>query len=144
MLKDNLIGKTRALDVGSGSGYLTVCMSLMMNGGFTYGIENPTNLSKNAVLNIKKNHSELFEDGRTVMMQPGNIDQTLETVAPFDAVYLGKETDEIPMKYMRLLNNRGRMVIIIIDFSHHIYKKVMPIGDYKRGKFMIFDKTDTG
>jgi hypothetical protein len=32
-------------------------MSLMMNGGFTYGIENPTNLSKNAVQNIKKNHS---------------------------------------------------------------------------------------
>lgn len=29
-LRDHLLNGTRALDVGSGSGYLTVCMALMV------------------------------------------------------------------------------------------------------------------
>ena len=70
LLKNNLIGKTRALDIGSGSGYLAVCMSLMMEGGFTYGIENQDSLFKKAIENIKKNHGELIDDGRTVIIRP--------------------------------------------------------------------------
>ena len=40
MFKDHLKGKSRALDVGSGSGYFTTLMANMMEGsGFVYGVE---------------------------------------------------------------------------------------------------------
>ena len=40
LLKKNLMEGKNALDVGSGSGYLTVCMSKMMpNGAKVYGVE---------------------------------------------------------------------------------------------------------
>ena len=51
-MKDNLIGKTRALDVGSGSGYFTTLMSKMMGNGFVYGVEHIKELSNTAVKNM--------------------------------------------------------------------------------------------
>ena len=40
LLKDNLKGKSRALDVGCGSGYLTTMMAkLMGESGYVYGID---------------------------------------------------------------------------------------------------------
>jgi protein-L-isoaspartate(D-aspartate) O-methyltransferase len=41
-LKDHLLPGTRALDVGSGSGFLTICMALMIGrgtGGTVFGID---------------------------------------------------------------------------------------------------------
>ncbi len=55
-MKDHLVGKRRALDVGSGSGYLTVCMAKMMDGGFVYGLEHIEELNDLARKNIRKNH----------------------------------------------------------------------------------------
>jgi protein-L-isoaspartate O-methyltransferase len=39
LLKDHLVGKKRALDIGSGSGYFATLMSKLMNGGFVYAID---------------------------------------------------------------------------------------------------------
>jgi len=58
------------LDIGSGSGYLSVCMALMMDFGHAYGLENPRNLSKLAKNNIfKSSHRSVIEDGKVIIIQ---------------------------------------------------------------------------
>ena len=54
ILKDHLIGKTRALDLGSGSGYFTTLMATLMNGGFVYGLDNINELVYTSIKNINK------------------------------------------------------------------------------------------
>ena len=56
LLKDSLIKGKKALDIGSGSGYLTLCMSKLMKNGKVWGIEHIPELAKKSVEDIKKNH----------------------------------------------------------------------------------------
>ena len=39
LLKESLVGKKRALDIGSGSGYFTTLMAKTMENGFVYGVD---------------------------------------------------------------------------------------------------------
>jgi len=111
LLKDHLVDKHRSLDVGSGSGYLTVCMAKMMKGGFAYGIENPASAAKRAVDNIRKSHCSLLEDGKIMVIQEHNIDSVNE-FAPFDSIYIGSSEESFPSDYLKLLKRGGRMVRI--------------------------------
>lgn len=55
----------RALDVGSGSGYLTTCMALMLGAnGVAVGIEHMPELQEKAKRNIQADHPELLNNGR--------------------------------------------------------------------------------
>lgn len=65
ILEEKLFNGARALDVGSGSGYLTACMALMTGpNGLVIGIEHIPELNLFAIDNIKKDNPELFEYGR--------------------------------------------------------------------------------
>jgi len=55
-LADHLKGANRALDVGSGSGYMTTLMSRMLINGFTYGMDHVKPLVKQSVHNSRKNN----------------------------------------------------------------------------------------
>ena len=60
-LKDFLIEGSTALDIGFGSGYLSVAMSKMMNDkGSVIGIEHIKDLYDFGTYNIKKHHSNLI------------------------------------------------------------------------------------
>lgn len=55
LLEDHLKRSSRVLDVGSGSGYLTLAFAKMMpEGGVTYGIEHISELVRDSINNIKK------------------------------------------------------------------------------------------
>lgn len=56
LLKDHLKRAKRCLDVGSGSGYLTLAFAMMMHepGAVSYGIEHIPNLVKTSIINIEK------------------------------------------------------------------------------------------
>lgn len=65
LLKDHLIKGEKALDVGSGSGYLTVCMALMVGDtGSAIGIDHIPELIEFAENNVKNDKPELLENGR--------------------------------------------------------------------------------
>lgn len=65
ILEEKLFNGARALDVGSGSGYLTACMALMTgSNGLVVGIEHIPELNLFAIENIKKDNPELVEYGR--------------------------------------------------------------------------------
>jgi len=55
-LKNHLENGTRCLDVGSGSGYLTVCFAKMMKNpdAVSYGIEHMDALVKLSIDNVRK------------------------------------------------------------------------------------------
>lgn len=64
VLEDKLRNGARALDVGSGSGYLTTCMAMMMGSdGLVIGIEHIPQLKTFATQNIQKDHPELLQSG---------------------------------------------------------------------------------
>lgn len=65
LLKDKLIEGQNALDVGSGSGYLTMCMAIMVgNSGKVVGIEHIPELVNFAKGNIEKNMPDMLQNGR--------------------------------------------------------------------------------
>ena len=64
LLKNHLKAKTRALDVGSGSGCFTTLMAKMMEGkGFVYGIDHLKELTELSEKNIKKSNADLLDKG---------------------------------------------------------------------------------
>lgn len=68
LLKEHLIAGENALDVGSGSGYLTACMSLMMGEtGTAVGIDHIPELVEMSKANIQTDNPELLSSGRIVL-----------------------------------------------------------------------------
>lgn len=64
-LKSNLKEGSVALDVGSGSGYLTTCMAIMAGAtGRVIGIEHMPELAEQSKKNIAKKHNDLITSGR--------------------------------------------------------------------------------
>ncbi len=64
MLRDQLAPGKKALDVGSGSGYLTACFALMVgSGGKVVGIDHVKELVDWSEKNIRKNHAALLDSG---------------------------------------------------------------------------------
>ena len=59
----------KVLDVGSGSGYITACMSLMVGDkGRAVGIDHMQELVNISIANIKKDQPGLIESGRCKMI----------------------------------------------------------------------------
>lgn len=65
LLKSHLTNGSKALDVGCGSGYLTVCMALMCGDtGKAVGIDHIPELIEFATKNIRNDRPELLDSGR--------------------------------------------------------------------------------
>ena len=64
LLKDHLYEGATALDVGSGSGYLTACMGIMVGSkGQVYGIDHIPQLVETSIANIEKDQPHLIKSG---------------------------------------------------------------------------------
>jgi protein-L-isoaspartate(D-aspartate) O-methyltransferase len=65
LLKDHLKEGERALDVGSGSGYLTVCMAMMVGEtGMAVGVDHIPELVEFSRNNVLKDKPSLLESKR--------------------------------------------------------------------------------
>lgn len=81
---------TRCLDVGSGSGYLTLAFSLMMKkpGAVAYGIEHIPELVKFSKENINKNFGDFLKNGKVVIVE-GDGRFGLDGYKPYDCIHVG-------------------------------------------------------
>ncbi|CAK9795024.1 Protein-L-isoaspartate(D-aspartate) O-methyltransferase [Anthophora quadrimaculata] len=111
VLKDKLHDNARALDVGSGSGYLTACMAMMTGpNGLIIGIDHIPELKAFAMENIQKDNPELLKSGR-VQLVVGDGRLGYPEKAPYDVIHVGAAAKELPQALIDQLAPGGRMVL---------------------------------
>ena len=99
------------LDVGSGSGFLTVALSKMINdSGLVVGIEHIDELYKTSIENISKNHSNLLDSKKIILLNEDGR-KGLKKYAPFKVIHVGAAAEHIPEDLIEQLDKNGRMFI---------------------------------
>lgn len=80
-MKDQLVPGEKALDVGSGSGYLTACMAMMLGEtGRVVGIEHIPQLVTLATKNIQNDNPELLTSERVKLIGKFNFILQLRSI----------------------------------------------------------------
>ncbi|KAG2498146.1 hypothetical protein HYH03_003904 [Edaphochlamys debaryana] len=112
LLRAHLKPGARVLDVGSGSGYLTACLGLMVQpGGKVLGVEVVAPLADRSVGALRGVVPELMQDG-TIRIESGNVlAGLLAAEEPFDAIHVGAAADPLPQELVAKLAPGGRMVV---------------------------------
>ena len=128
-LKDYLTEGSRVLDVGFGSGYLTVAMSKMMNDkGTVYGIEHMKELYDFAIKNIVKNHKKLLDDGIIKLVCEDGRKGYLPG-APYKCIHVGAGAEKVPQELLNQLDIGGRLLIPIGPKGNQYIHFIDKIGE---------------
>ncbi|KAL5748228.1 hypothetical protein ACOSQ2_025525 [Xanthoceras sorbifolium] len=112
LLAENLQPGMHALDVGSGTGYLTACFALMVGPqGRAVGVEHIPELVTSSIKNIEKSAAApLLKEG-SLSVHVGDGREGWPEFAPYDAIHVGAAAPEIPQPLIDQLKPGGRMVI---------------------------------
>jgi len=121
LLKDCLSGAKKALDIGTGSGYVALSLAKMMRSRDikVYGIDHIPKLVEQAKENVLKNHKEYIEDGR-VEFVIGDGREGLSQYAPFDVIFVGGAVSTIPEALIDQLALGGSMIIPVGEFFQNL------------------------
>ena len=131
LLQDHLKEGGRALDIGFGSGYLTVAMSKMMEDkGLVVGIEHIKELCDFAEKNISKNNKNLL-DSKKIILINGDGRLGCKEYAPYNCIHVGAAASELPKALIDQLAFGGRLVI--------------PVGHQGESQYIyVIDKDEKG
>ncbi|KAJ0536583.1 putative protein-L-isoaspartate(D-aspartate) O-methyltransferase [Helianthus annuus] len=112
LLEKHLQPGMHALDVGSGTGYLTACFALMVGPqGRTIGVEHIPELVAMSLKNVEKSAAApLLKDG-SLALHVGDGREGWPEFAPYDAIHVGAAAPEIPKPLIEQLKPGGRLVI---------------------------------
>ncbi|XP_024971599.1 protein-L-isoaspartate O-methyltransferase 1-like isoform X2 [Cynara cardunculus var. scolymus] len=112
LLEKNLLPGMHALDVGSGTGYLTACFALMVGPqGHAIGVEHIPELVAVSIKNVEKSAAApLLKDG-SLALHVGDGREGWPEFAPYDAIHVGAASPEIPKPLVDQLKPGGRLVI---------------------------------
>uniref|UniRef100_A0A1B6CBF5 Protein-L-isoaspartate O-methyltransferase n=1 Tax=Clastoptera arizonana TaxID=38151 RepID=A0A1B6CBF5_9HEMI len=111
LLKDKLVEGERALDVGSGSGYLTVCMSLLLGEtGRAVGIDHIQELIDYSNQNVLSDKPELLSSNRVKFIL-GDGRKGVPSEAPYNAIHVGAAAATVPLELIDQLKPGGRLIV---------------------------------
>ena len=113
LLQDHLVEGKSALDVGSGSGYLTVCMAKMIGkDGIAVGVDHIDELVKKSEENVRKSHSHLLDGPNPLIkLVVGDGRQGYLPNSPYDAIHVGAAAPGKPQALIEQLKPGGRLVV---------------------------------
>ncbi|EUD66459.1 protein-L-isoaspartate O-methyltransferase [Plasmodium inui San Antonio 1] len=118
-LMDVLKPGSRAIDVGSGSGYLTVCMAIRTKvlenkDSFVIGLERVKDVANFSIENIRRDKPELLHLDNFKIIHK-NIyqvsEEEKEQLGLFDAIHVGASASELPQILIDLLAENGKLII---------------------------------
>mmetsp|Transcript_9894 Transcript_9894/g.31140 ORF Transcript_9894/g.31140 Transcript_9894/m.31140 type:complete len:202 (-) Transcript_9894:82-687(-) len=110
-LSKHLLPGARALDVGSGSGYLTLAMAHMVGeGGVAVGIEHIPELVDYSISRTKEHYGEMLDSGRVKFLAVDGFDGYPEG-GPYDVIHVGAAAPRVPRALVEQLKPGGRMFI---------------------------------
>ncbi|CAK9301277.1 unnamed protein product [Gordionus sp. m RMFG-2023] len=96
LLKDHLKPGDKALDIGSGSGYLTACMGMMVSpNGKAVGVEHIPELVESSLENIKKHHAHLLSKDLVKIIE-GDGRLGYKALSPYNAIHVGAASPDKP------------------------------------------------
>ncbi|XP_028995644.1 l-isoaspartyl protein carboxyl methyltransferase, like [Betta splendens] len=111
LLSDKLSEGASALDVGSGSGYLTACFARMTGPrGRVVGIEHIDELVQMSIKNVQADDPELLSSGR-IKLVVGDGRTGYPDGAPYDAIHVGAAAATVPKALLEQLKPGGRLVL---------------------------------
>eukprot|EP00927_Polykrikos_kofoidii_P048572 TRINITY_DN42832_c0_g1_i1.p1 TRINITY_DN42832_c0_g1~~TRINITY_DN42832_c0_g1_i1.p1 ORF type:complete len:224 (-),score=38.90 TRINITY_DN42832_c0_g1_i1:32-703(-) len=109
-LSERLQPGSRALDVGSGSGYFTVALAMLLGEqGHCFGIEVIEDHVNFATRNVEADQGVEFNS--RVSFRVGDGWKGLPSEGPFDAIHVGAAAATVPMALVDQLAPGGRMII---------------------------------
>ncbi|KAJ2489563.1 hypothetical protein IWW37_003909 [Coemansia sp. RSA 2050] len=119
----------RALDVGSGSGYLTACMAAMVGGnGHVVGIEHIPELADQSLVDLRARYPEWIDDKRIeIVTGDGRLGH--KEGAPYDCIHVGAAAPKRPTELLAQLKAPGRMFVPVGTSSQYI---------------VVYDKDESG
>jgi len=129
-LKDHLKYAKKSLDIGSGTGYLTLAFAKLMNepGAISYGIDHIPELVQLAMKNISKSYADYLTKGKILLVE-GDGRLGLKKYGPYDVIHVGAAAETLPTCLIEQLANGGRMCI--------------PVGKGSQD-FLVVDKDKDG
>mmetsp|Transcript_2692 Transcript_2692/g.4740 ORF Transcript_2692/g.4740 Transcript_2692/m.4740 type:complete len:322 (-) Transcript_2692:917-1882(-) len=146
LLVNHLHFDSNALDVGSGSGYLSACMLRMIlesernsdgsrdenRKGVVVGVEHIKGLNDKAIENVKRDGLEsMLEKGRLrLLAKDGRLGY--QECAPYSAIHVGAAAPKIPETLIEQLDRGGRMVIPVGEDGG--YQELMQVDKGLDGK----------
>ncbi|XP_069049327.1 l-isoaspartyl protein carboxyl methyltransferase, like isoform X1 [Lepisosteus oculatus] len=111
VLRDKLTEGATALDVGSGSGYLTACFARMVGcSGRVIGIEHIAELVEESIRNVQADDPDLLTSGRVKLLVADGR-QGFPEGAPYDAIHVGAAAAAVPKALLAQLKPGGRLVL---------------------------------
>lgn len=113
ILAGHLKEGAKALDVGSGSGYLTACMGILVGEtGKAVGIDHIPELVDESIKHLKKDKltKQLLESGH-VKLVTGDGRKGYPPEAPYDAIHVGAAAPVLPEDLVDQLKPGGRLII---------------------------------
>ncbi|XP_056402829.1 protein-L-isoaspartate(D-aspartate) O-methyltransferase-like isoform X3 [Hyla sarda] len=111
LLQDKLQEGARALDVGSGSGYLTACFARMVGvTGKVIGVDHIEKLVLDSIQNVNQDDPELLSSGRVkLLVSDGRLGYPEE--GPYDAIHVGAAAATVPQELLNQLKPGGRLIL---------------------------------